>query len=273
MPAVQLEKIRAESASLVQKFNQPAIFRSNLLDMFEYYSDRTFRASPVTLPDKLFTSYHVPERMLWQIKNDLAVKVDQSSQEDALDCAQLLWEGNSIEEKSLAVFILGWTTSTPSGPILNCLQRWYQPDLDPILRKMLVSDGLRGIRKEHIDQWVQLIKSWIESDDTRQTAQALQAITGLLAEEGGRHLPSIFRLVETHFFDLPSDIQPETIQLIDAMLKTSPMEVKFLLRQLIREAPLQDTSSKRLLRKLIDICPPEIRSELRSDFLAHYRKE
>lgn len=272
MSAIQMEKLRLETANLAGKFSQPDVFRHDFLALMDYYSDRTFRASQVTLPDKLLASYHVPERVLWQIKRDLEPQVNSYAQDICLDCCQLLWFGETIEEKSLAVFILGMITPNPPEPILESLHRFYSPDLDPILRNMLVADGLHSIRRDHFDLWVSLIKTWIESDDPRQTAQAYQALTGLLKDEGGDHIPAINRLIHDTLPALPADLHTEAIQLFMMMLRISPVETKFILRQLLQSALPTNATLKRLLRKLVDIFPDPTRIELRTEYLQHYKR-
>lgn len=271
MPAVQLDKIRLESANLAGKFSQPDLFKSALKELLDFYSDRTFRASPVTLPGKLLPSYHAPERVIWQIKRDLEAQINAYTQDTALTTAGLLWIEETIEEKTLAVFILGRITPEPPRPVLDTLVAWYRADLDPILRNLLVSDGLAAMRRSQFELWLTLIKEWIQSDDPRQTAQAYQALSGLLAEEGDRHLPSITGLVRDNLFSLPVDLHPEAVQLMQAMLRTSPVEVRFLLRQFIQAAPREDAPRKRLLRKMVDLLSEPLRAEIRQEYLNHYK--
>ena len=179
MPAVQMEKLRLESANLAGKFAQPDLFRYEFLELMDRYSDRTFRSSQVTLPGKLLASFHVPDRVMWQIKNDLEPQVRIHTQSIALDCCQLLWNGDTVEEKQLAIAILGVIPSNPPGPIIDLVLRFYHPEMDPYLGNKLVADGLTDIRRNHFDLWLDLIQNWIASDDVRQTAQAYQALTGL----------------------------------------------------------------------------------------------
>jgi hypothetical protein len=271
MPGLQLDKLRLESANLVGKFSKPDLFRYELLELLDFYSNRTFRASQVTLPGKLLSSYHVPDRVIWQIKKDLEAQIASHTQAAGLDCAALLWKGESIEEMTLAVYILGRVSTDPPETVIDTLLAWYKPDLDPILRNMLVSDGLTNIRRDYFDLWVELIRGWIDSDDPRQTAQAYQALTGLLAEEGDQHLPSVIRLVRENLFNLPADLHPEALQLLQAMIRTSAVESRFLLRQFIQSAPVENALQKRLLRKMVDLFPEPGYSDLRREYIGHYK--
>jgi hypothetical protein len=272
MPAVQLDKLRLQSANLVGRFSQPELFRYELLEIFEYYSDRTFRSSPVTLPGKLLTSFNIPERVLWQIERDLESQIKNYPQADGLELCKLLWKGETSDEKLLAVFILGKVVSTPPEPILEILHLWYHPDLDPALQKVLVADGLAEIRKDHFDQWMKLIQEWIQSGDPRRTGQAYQALTGLLLEQGDKYLPTISHLIQDTIHNLPASSHPEAVQLFQAMIHTSPVETKYLLRKMIQIAPSDNQIQKRLLRKIINLFSEEPKSELRTEYLNHYKK-
>jgi hypothetical protein len=271
MPAVQLDKLRLQSANLVGRFSQPELFRYELLEIFEYYSDRTFRSSPVTLPGKLLTSFNLPERVLWQIERDLEAQIKNYPQADGLELCKLLWKGETSEEKSLAVFILGKVTSTPPEPILDVLHQWYHPEMDPTLQKILFADGLAEMRKDHFDEWLKLIQEWVQSGDPRRIGQAYQALTGLLLEQGEKYLPAISRLIQDTIQHLPASTHPEAIQLFQAMVRTSPVESRYLLRKMIQAAPSGNQIQKRLLRKIIDLFPDLPRSELRTEYLNHYK--
>jgi hypothetical protein len=272
MPAVQMEKLRLESANLAGKFAQPDLFRYEFLELMDRYSDRTFRSSQVTLPGKLLASFHVPDRVMWQIKNDLEPQVRIHTQSIALDCCQLLWNGDTIEEKQLAIAILGVISSNPPGPIIDLVLRFYHPEMDPYLGNKLVADGLTDIRRNHFDLWLDLIQNWIASDDVRQTAQAYQALTGLLKEEGDRHLPAVHRIVRESIFTIPPDLHPEALLLVQAMTRVSLIETKYMLRQLIHLAPQANLNFKRLIRKMVDLFSEPDRTELRADYLERFKR-
>ena len=161
MPAIYLDKLKLQSANLAGKFGQSDEFMDDLLELFEFYSDRTFRAGNNTLAGRLHISYHLPERVFWQIERDLETQINIFPQEHALRLAGLLWTGESLEEKKLAVFILGRTSVSPSQPVLETYRNWFEQEDDSYLRQELVANGLLRLRREAFAIWLPLVQEWV----------------------------------------------------------------------------------------------------------------
>jgi hypothetical protein len=271
MPAIQLDKLKLQSANLAGKVGQPEEFLADLRELFDLYSNRTFRAGTDTLTTRLAASYHLPDRVIWQVERDLEPQIHIYDPEQSLILADTLWEGNSLEEKSLAIFILGQIPVDDEKKVVETITRWYQPGLDPVLQARLVTSGLTRLRNEKFIVWKKLIETWMDSDNIDQHAQAFLAQVELLQESGETHMPAISRLVLETALKTPTRLHPELVALFKAMVRVSEIESTFLMNEIIHRANARDLNQKRLLRKMIQAFPEGSQEKIKKHYLEHFR--
>ncbi len=271
MPAIQLDKLKLQTANLAGKVGQPDLFQADLLDLFDHYSNRTFRAGTNTLANRMSSTYHLPDRVLWQIERDLEPQIHIYDQEQSLILAETLWSGKSLEEKQIAIFILGQIPVEVDQPILETFTRWFQPGLDPHLRMNLVTVGLDRLRQEKFEDWMSLVQQWLASPLEEKHAQAFLALVELLQETGDTHLPSVNKIVSDVVLDTPASLHHELITLFRVMVQVSLIETSYLTRDIIRRSNPQNVNHKRLLRKMIQLFPDAEQPEIKRQYLEHFR--
>jgi len=271
MPAIQIDKLKLQTANLAGKVGQPDIFQEDLLELFDTYSNRTFRAGTDTLTHRLASSFHLPDRVIWQVERDLEPQIHIYDPEQSLILADTLWQGDSLEEKSIAIFILGQIPVVNEKPVVETLTRWYLPGLDPALQLRLVTSGLTRLRREKFPVWRQLIESWLTSSDTDKHAQALLALVELLQESGEAHLPAISRILRETVLQTPAKMHSEVVTLFHAMIQVSVIESTFLMNEIIHQANSRDMNQKRLLRKMIQVFPESEQAKIKQHYLEHFR--
>ncbi len=273
MPAIYLEKLKLQSANLAGKFIQPEEFLHDLLELFEFYSNRTFRAGNNTLTGKLLASYHLPERVLWQIEKDLQSQARSYPQEDSLRLANLLWNGASLEEKKLAVFLLGRTVVDPYQPVLDTYQKWFSEEDEPAIRKVLVTDGLFRLRREKFTIWLDLIRSWITDRNELYLGQGYLALAEYLEETGDRNVPAILNIIRPSMLEISAPHHPELLSLMQKFFKVSPVETSFILQEEIQNSNPRSVKHKRIMRKIVQIIPTEYQRSIKLAFLEHFREK
>jgi hypothetical protein len=273
MPAIYLEKLKLQSANLAGKFSQPEEFLHDLLELFEYYSNRTFRAGNNTLAGRLLASYHLPDRVLWQIERDLESQVKSYSQEDALRLANLLWKGESLEEKKLAVFLLGRITIEPHQPVLDTYQRWFKEEDDPAIRNELVTEGLFRLRREALPVWSDLIRGWITDQNEVYLGQGYLALAEYLRETGDQNVPVILNIIRPSLLEISATHHPEMLGLMQKLFQVSPIETIFILQEEIQRSNPRSAKHKRILRKIVQIIPPEHQGTIKLAYLEHFREK
>lgn len=271
MPAIQLEKLRLQTANLAGKVGQPDIFQSELVELFDQYSNRTFRAGTNTLTNRMSSTYHLADRVMWQIERDLEPQIHIYEQDQSLLLANILWSGESLEEKLIAIFILGQVPVENDQPVLDTFTRWFQPGLDPLLRMRLVTDGLHRLRQEKFPDWMKLIQEWLASPLGEKHAQAFLALVELLQETGESHLPSVNKIMRETILTISPQDHYELLTLFRVMVQVSLIETTFLTREILHRSDPMNINHKRLLRKLIEQFPEGDQADLKREYLEHFR--
>lgn len=271
MPAIQLDRLKLQTANLAGKVGQPDLFQADLLELFDLYSNRTFRAGTNTLAHRMSSTYHLPDRVLWQIERDLEPQIHIYDPEQSLILAEALWSGESLEEKQIAIFILGQIPVEVDQPIMETFNRWFQPGLDPVLRMNLVTNGLNRLRRERFEDWMSLVKQWLASPTDEKHAQAFLALVELLQETGETHLPSVNKIVSGIVLDTSASLHHELLTLFRVMVQVSLIETDYLIREIIRRSDPQNANHKRLLRKMIQLFPESEQPEIKRQYLEHFR--
>ena len=271
MPAVSLEKLKIQSANLVVLSRTPDLFVDNLRDLLDSYADRSRRGPQKVVTQRFIPSYHVPERVIWQIEHDLAGRMKNADYGEMTILAQTLWDSPSMEEKLLAVHLLGLTPFDDVKKWVEIFERWATADLDPFLLTHLVDDGLNHLRRSHFEAWLALMQEWLKADEAVYISQGIQSLANFVQADGSRHLPAILEMLHGIILKLPKSVHLETVNLIGTMAKISPVEMRYFLRELICEAGVLSRDHQKLLRNLIDVFPEEDRIEFKRELFARSR--
>ena len=124
MPAIDLARLRKQSARLVDFFFVPDEFIQHLHKMLDSYVNYTVRKPPANAPDANLQSYRIPTVVVKQIELELTRIAGKSENADAaLDLADHLWDETFLETRLLAAFLLGHIPPQ-EGRLLARLTAW-----------------------------------------------------------------------------------------------------------------------------------------------------
>lgn len=70
MPAIDLARLKKQTAQLADMFDQPAVFLRELREVLEFYVNRTLRSQSVA-PSSVLPTYRTPVVVLRQIEKEL----------------------------------------------------------------------------------------------------------------------------------------------------------------------------------------------------------
>jgi hypothetical protein len=263
MPAVELDKLKLQSANLAGKISRPDIFLPMFRELLDSYSNRTFRTQAAPGRLKATPSYHVPEKVIWQIERDLLAQIKAHPQQQCLDIAVQLWKSKSLEEKMLAISILGRVFALPKEPVLDQFKLWYSNTTDPLLLKMLATTGSRSIRENVPEEWQLIIDEWIESRRTTNLISTLHSVEDALELEGDAYLPQAFDLLKRVILRDDGAVLQEMLHLIQVMVKRSRSETVYFIKDLGNRPGKMTNTVERLIKRSIVYFPPEMQKELR----------
>lgn len=259
MPAIDLARLKIQSARLAEKFAEPEAFLGELNELLDFYTNRTIRNAQVV--QRLSTpTYHTPRPVLRQIESELAPLADNQPDE-AIKLIKVLWAGNSLESRQLAAFLMG---SIPSGhvtPALALLPVWLNQAVDKPIRTALLTTALSRLRREEPGTFFAVLGSWLGSSRPTMQVWGLQALIPLLQDPRFENLPAVFRIIRPAIQAAGPTTQLDLQASLAAMERVSPTETVAFLREIIRADP--KPMLLRMLRRILPGLSKDLQDALR----------
>jgi hypothetical protein len=265
MPAIDLARLKKQTAHLADLFDQPAEFLREHREILEFYVNRSLRSQGVA-PSSVLPTYRTPPVVLRYIENELtSVAVKQPI--PALELADALWDEGWLETRLLAAYLLG-RIPPQEERLLARLTAWTQAVRDPSVRAALLTTSLTRLRRETPDLFLVLVREWLHPARQRMWSNGLQAIVPLVSSPDFDNLPPIFEIIEPIFKASPAAIQFDIRNLLITLYNASPDETMHFLQQILKDTSslLPEVSFRRMSPDL----PQELQTNLRE--LLHKQK-
>ena len=260
MPAVQLARLRIQTTRLAESFDDPAEFTRGLDSLLELYGNRAYRPGHNVSHRSRLPAYNVPPLVMQQLELQLGMV----GSADPIHCLQnidKLWETRILEMCEIAVFLLGEVPPGYRKEVLDRLQHWCDPTIDPGLLRLLFSTGGAAIRKAEPDTWLSFTADLLISTDPQEVILGLQALEPFLAETGLDFLPRIFNMLEPLVNDPPPAVMSALHDVIILINGISPVETRSYLRKFLDSDP--SPALLRFIRRLLPDLPADTQAALR----------
>jgi hypothetical protein len=252
MPAVDIARLRIQSAGVSDHFDDPTQLLRALHEMFEFYADRTRRPGRLASPVTVLPSYNIPAPALHQLQADLGFQAENRAQE-TLVLADALWEDGYLESRLLAAYLLGRVR--PRGDdFMDRLTDWVSETREPNVRRTLLTLSLGRLRREDPERFLRLIGRWVHPTRHKMWSNAIQALFPLLEDPDFHNLPVVFEIVKPIIELGTPTLQNEIAELITSLYEASPTETTVYLRQaaLTSSHPQTRLTLRRILSRLPD---------------------
>ena len=258
MPAIDLARLKKQTAYLADVFSEPSAFLHELREVLEFYVNRSLRSQGVA-PSSVLPTYRTPVVVLRQIEKELGSAAEKQPI-SALELADALWDEGWLETKLLAAFLLG-RIPPQEERLLARLTAWTQAVRDPEVRAALLTTSLTRLRKETPDLFLILVREWLHPARQRMWSNGVQALVPLISSPEFDNLPPIFEIVEPILKTSPATLQFDLQELIITLYEASPDETTYFLQQILKEtkSPLPSVALRRMSPEL----PQELQSSLR----------
>ena len=258
MPAIQLNRLKAQLDQLAWLYTRPAEFGRALTDLLESCADPSYRPGQAIAAPILTPAYRVPTLVLRQIEIALNSWIEQNPSA-ALPAAEALWQQTYLEPRLLATFILGHTPLTPPEAVLNLLQTWLLEEAEPTLQAALLERGSLNLRRQMPERWLALLNDWINNPITQSLT--LRAIPPLVNDPEFVNLPGIYSLLSQILPQSPPDLHNDLSTALLSLFQRSATETTYFLRQILSSHPTSNL--QRLVRRLLPELPPAAQNSLR----------
>src|SRR5689334_5838883 len=105
MPAIDLARLKKQTAQLADLFNQPEAFLREHREILDHYVNRTLRNQGVA-PSSVLPASRTPTVVIRQIETELG-RLAEKRPIQALELADALWDDGWLDPRLLAAFLLG----------------------------------------------------------------------------------------------------------------------------------------------------------------------
>jgi len=263
MPAIDLARLKKQTAQLADLFDQPTSFLREHREILDHYVNRTLRSQAVA-PSSVLPTYRTPTVVMRQIENELGPLAAQRPIQ-ALELADALWDEGWLETRLLAAFLLG-RIPPQEERLLARLTAWTQAVRDPSVRAALLTTSLTRLRKETPDLFLILVKEWLFPSRKKMWSNGIQALVPLISASDFDNLPPIFEIVSPILKASPAGLQFDIRELLVALYNKSPDETLYFVQQVLKgtKSELPGITLRRMLPDL----PPDFQTNLR-EILRH----
>src|SRR5574339_1079699 len=258
MPAIDLARLKKQTARLADLFDQPNDFLREHREILDHYVNRTLRSQGVA-PSSVLPTYRTPTVVLRQIENELG-PVAEKQPIHALELADALWDEGWLETRLLAAYLLG-RIPPQEERLLARLTAWTQAVRDPEVRAALLTTSLTRLRRETPGLFLVLVREGLHPARQRMWSNGVQALVPLISSPEFDNLPPIFEIVEPILKASPATLQYDLQELIITLYEASPDETTYFLQQILKgtKSPLPAVA----LRRMSPDLPPELQTSLR----------
>lgn len=258
MPAIDLARLKTQSAKLVDKFHNHYEFIEELINILQYYTNRTMRNSHIVKRLSIPT-HHTPTPVLKQIERDLVPLADRFPSK-ALTLATELWKIGSLETRLLSANLIGMIAPIDAIPLLARLPDWLAQTTDKLVFQTLLVGSFSRIRRENPDAFFLILEEWLKSTRPNMQRWGMQALIPLISDSGFQNLPAVFRILQPAILSANLSTQSELQTCLKAIEQVSPKETILYLRELIFSNP--SIKIIKIFNRMLPAFPPTFRTEL-----------
>ncbi len=190
MPAVDLRRLERSLAALQQHVADPPALRRAVVDLLEFYADRTRRSSRAAQAFSVARAYHPPPAVMTALERALCQALE-GRPELAPPVAGELWAEGSLEARRLAALLMSliplparmeWVES-------KAQEGGAQGSLEP-----LAGCAVQGLLNEPERRRMRRLRGWLRQGDGLRRL-ALIALRSLAERGESEQLPALLRLM------------------------------------------------------------------------------
>jgi hypothetical protein len=261
MPAIHPARLKQQAALLADAFDQPESFVRALLHVLDFYADRAHRPGLSGEPSPLMRAFRVRAPVLRQILLELAPRL-QADPEAALELCDALWKQPNLECRQLAAGVLGKLPPAAGDPVIERIRLWCEPGIEGQLVDLLLDEGLSRLRQESPQQLIDLYAGWLGSENIHWNRLGLRGLGAFSGEPKFHNLPVFFRLIQPYCRKAPPRLRTDLLDLLRSLIRRSPRETAFFLRQNLSAPDNPDTAW--LIRQILPDLPADVQEAMRA---------
>jgi hypothetical protein len=256
MPAINPERLAEEIREIQKLVGDPQKLRSRIMDLFDFFSDRTRRSQSSLRLGHADKKFGIPHPVMQAVERGLIQSVSEHPEIRPAIISEF-WQVDYREIRLLAIALLIESTLEE---VLAFSEIWSLETKDMELLSKLAQMLVSSWRKRRYSKFSQTTSSWLKGNNSRRSIFALLTFQTAVKHEGFSELPMIFQLLQTHDVPGNSKLQRSFHSLLQVLIERSEAETaRFLLDLAEKDA----STGRKIVRAVIDSFSPDQQSRLK----------
>jgi hypothetical protein len=245
MPAVHPERLAEEVKQIQGLIRNPKKLRWRVMDIFEFYADRTRRSKASLRSGHADKKYGIPHPVLHAFERGLKQSVLEHP-ELSIAISEELWQTDFRETRYLAITLL---ENRPLEDILKYAEIWSLEIKDQALMQKLAQTLVSSWRIENFQGLSNISAKWLKGEHTSIKMVTLMTLRYVVDDPDFSDLPLIFHLLDDHDVVGNADLRRVLHDLLRSLIhRSEPEAARFLLDILERDA----STGRKWIRALLE---------------------
>ena len=260
MPAIEISRLRSKINLLTKLTDTPVQLVQELSRFYESYSDLTFQSGLFSVRAGDLPAYRTPVLLNREIETAF-IKFTNEDPQKSLDIIDLLASKPQLEPRQLASSMLGTLPPAYFEKVIQRLSTWALSTEASEDLVWLFKRGTNRIRQESPEIWLELLQSWLESDEPKNRQVAVFGLISMINDASLTSLPLIYKRLQPLLVESDPKIMPHLESILEKLIEKSEKETIFFLKQVLRSS--KNLTVTRMIRRNLLLFSPEGQESLR----------
>lgn len=258
MPAIRPERLESEAKGLLELVGDPGALRWRVVELLEFYADRTKRHGVHEHMADATVRFRVPAPVMHALKTSLH-QGTKRNQERAQLVAEELWSVGVQEARLLGLHVLA---NASTEDLIATVSKWAKTTHDAKVKRTLAQVAYMGLIARGEDFFRIHVEKWILSRTEALQSLGISILQAAASEDQIDQVHLVFEILNGIGFRKSMLSKPEYASLIEYLSAKNPSEtVGYLLNGLKRNR----TEMRDVVRGLIPNFPPLQRKRLENE--------
>jgi hypothetical protein len=257
MPAVHPERLAEEVKQVQGLINRPKKLRWRVVDILEFYADRTRRSKAALRRGHADKKFGVPRPVLYALERGLKQSVLEHP-EQGVAISEELWRTDFHETRYLAITLLEYRALEE---LLSTAETWaLEIDDHKLLEKL--AQTLASLWKiKNYSDFPRISKKWLQEGPIAIKNFALITFRCAVDDPSFLDLPLIFRIIKDDEVVRNNKLKRVLHDLLRSLIQRSEPEAAHFLLDIIERDP---TIGRKFIRALLECFSPDQQSRLKN---------
>jgi hypothetical protein len=240
MAAVEISRLKAQINAITHLINNRDDFIHGLVGIIELYSNRAPQLGDWIPMETLIPTYNLSPIVMHFLESEISI-LARNNPDNAFEIANQLWGKNYFELKLLAITMISSLPVMQSKVIMQTLKTWIDTEEDKVITRTILKKVSALLQVKKLNEWILVIKTWLESDDIEKQRIGIYAIQCLIKNGTYKNMPRIFKTIEPLIKNPPVPLQRELQDVLYDLKEMSETETASFLRSIIQSTKNSDT--------------------------------